>query len=93
MVKGTRFIPVMCSQITLLASWNTTCSNNDTEQDKANNRNDLNDGEDKFSFTIAANTKEVDGNNKDPKDDDEGCWIDMFCTVPVGYRDGGRSQL
>lgn len=59
-----------------------TAIDNYTEDGEANDCQYLDDGEDKFSLAITANSEEVDQDDEHPKDYDPGSWIDTLSSMP-----------
>ena len=87
MVERSRIIPIPRTEVSLWGSRNATSSNNDSEKDKADNRNDFDDAEDEFGFSVSFDAEEVDEDDYEPEDYDKGCWGDVFCPRPVGHCD------
>lgn len=67
-VESTRVAPVFSTNVTLAS--NTTTVVDDTEEDETSTGSDLDQGEDKFDFTITLNTKELDDGEDDKEHGD-----------------------
>lgn len=87
MVERTGIVPVMSAKVALLASWNATRCDDDTEKNEPDDGNDLNDRENEFGLTIAADAEEVDSDNQSPEDDHECGRADIFGTWPKRHGD------
>ena len=73
-MESTRIIPISRTQVSLWGSWNTTSSDDNTEKDEADNRNDFDDAEDELRFSVSFDAEEVDEDDYEPEDYDKGCW-------------------
>lgn len=60
----------------------TTTIDDDTEDDETDNRKDLDYREDKFGFSVASDTKEVDGYDDNEEDGDPNTGVDILCARP-----------
>lgn len=87
--ESTGVVPVLGANVSLVAG--TTTVDDNTEDDETNTGADLDDTEDEFDFSVAADSEDLDDDEGGQEDGNPHCHVDILSPELDG--DGGSDQL